>query len=173
LEDGTEVEVKVTKNKPSLDLDKVLRKFVVPTGDTKSAQAIYPLINRNKEGSILTVDYSTETFVDNLLDRISKKTGETKETIRSESTPDSKSKHKIIIDNKLLDKRKFKQYPFDSVMNAQKAITQPAVELLCDTVHGHISPEKLVKAVETVEDEDDIFLKRILDQIISRLEWQE
>lgn len=177
LEDGTVVEVHVSKKAffenmtHKIDLDKMTETYLdhlvdlVPESH-KIAKVVYHVMN--KGATVVANEGEVKSFIDDITNRISDMTGEDTETILINSAADDTSEYKRILEDKKLDSRKFSKYPFDSRANAEKAITSQGVKLLCNPVTGNIEFEKLVEAVDN---QDDIFLSRILDRVISRLTW--
>jgi len=175
---GPEGTIKITIQKSaSIDLDKVLSNYVMPAveffGPEHRAMKVATMITETikKYGFVLEHEGEVGAFLDELAEDVADVTGENAESILAKTEADEDSTNKMLLGDKLLDKAKFTRYPFDSRDSAEKAITKPAFNLLCDPATGNILESKLIEAEANID--SDIFLSRIYDRVISRLLWSE
>jgi len=127
-----------------------------------------------KEASVtgIKIPYvGNEKIVVGFIQKIAELSGADASDVLASISANRRTDDKVIVDGNLLDKAKFRQYPFNSKENAVKAVGKQVCDILCDDASGNISETK-IRSIESAS-EDNPVLSRIIDQLVPMLQMED
>ena len=156
----------------SIDADKLIRfTYRAGIGNSAMKDIAVSVFRKASEAGIKLLVSAHGAFLSDTIRKIAEETGIKEDTVIEETKSDSGTENKCMVAGHVFDRRKFTQYPFDSVENARKACGKQVTDIICDQLTGNIKEDSLQNLGEYSE--DDPLMGRLLDKIASLLKWQE
>lgn len=178
LEDGTQVEVKITKSaakkEDKIDTLKAMEVFNIMSmvnPEMKKAAAFCAGLAAHGY-TALPKEGNFSEILDTVLEEAAKY-GHKKEAVLKKIAEDESTPHKVVIGEHVIDSRRLNQYPYNSDDAAKKALSNSLKEMIYDNKNKSISLDKLKKLYSNAKSAQDPMLERVTDDVLRSLKYRE